>query len=61
MSYKIMLYFFRRSNEKKNFKPGKGKGKGKKIGNPTKFTAKKPKAGKGQRNPGKKAQGRKRR
>ncbi|KAG7303004.1 hypothetical protein JYU34_013012 [Plutella xylostella] len=48
-----------RSNEKKNFKPSKGKGKGK--GNASNFSAKKPKAGKGQRNPGKTSQGRKRR
>ncbi|XP_049868825.1 ribosome biogenesis regulatory protein homolog [Pectinophora gossypiella] len=49
-----------RSEEKKatNPKTGKRKGKG---GNATKFSAKKPKAGKGQRNPGKKTGGRKRR
>ncbi|XP_023943215.2 ribosome biogenesis regulatory protein homolog [Bicyclus anynana] len=47
-----------RSEEKKNMKPSKGprKAKGK-----TNFSAKKPKAGKGQRNPGKKTPGRKRR
>lgn len=42
----------------KPFKGSKGKSKG---GNPTKFTNKKPKAGKGQRNPNKKNPGRKRR
>ena len=53
--------FNRRSEEKKTMKPAKG-GKGKsKGGNPTKFTNKKPKAGKGQRNPSKKNPGRKRR
>lgn len=40
---------------------GKGKIKGKGKGNATNFTAKKPKAGKGQRNPSKKNPGRKRR
>lgn len=40
-------------------KPSKGKGKVK--GNVTQFSAKKPKAGKGQRNPNKKTPGRKRR
>ncbi|XP_041978447.1 ribosome biogenesis regulatory protein homolog [Aricia agestis] len=48
-----------RSEEKKSTKPSKGKGKGK--GNATNFSAKKPKGGKGQRNPGKKNAGRKRR
>ncbi|CAH0579211.1 unnamed protein product [Chrysodeixis includens] len=53
-----------RSEEKKNTKPMKGKRNFKtkpKGNNPTNFSAKKPKAGKGQRNPGKKAGGRKRR
>lgn len=48
-----------RSEEKKNMKPSKGKRKGK--GNVTNFSAKKPKAGRGQRNPNKKTPGRKRR
>lgn len=52
--------YSRRSEEKKNTKPAKGKRKSK-GGNSTNFSAKKPKAGKGQRNPNKKAQGRKRR
>lgn len=50
-----------RSEEKQNTKSSK-RGKQKQKGNnPTNFTAKKPKAGKGQRNPSKKAGGRKRR
>ncbi|CAK1595854.1 unnamed protein product [Parnassius mnemosyne] len=49
-----------RSEEKKTMKPGKGKRKSK-GGNTTNFTAKKPKGGKGQRNPNKKTPGRKRR
>ncbi|XP_026490922.2 ribosome biogenesis regulatory protein homolog [Vanessa tameamea] len=49
-----------RSEEKKSMKPVKGKGKAK-GGNVTNFSAKKPKAGKGQRNPNKKNPGRKRR
>lgn len=49
-----------RSEEKKSSKP-KGKPRKGKTGNPSKFTARKPKAGAGQRNPGKKAGGRKRR
>ncbi|KAI5651697.1 ribosome biogenesis regulatory protein (RRS1) domain-containing protein [Phthorimaea operculella] len=49
-----------RSDEKKTGKPRAGKRK-EKGGNPTKFSAKKPKGGKGQRNPGKKTPGRKRR
>ncbi|KPJ08297.1 Ribosome biogenesis regulatory protein-like [Papilio machaon] len=49
-----------RSEEKKTAKPSKGKRKTKGV-NATNFTAKKPKAGKGQRNPNKKATGRKRR
>ncbi|CAH0398028.1 unnamed protein product [Chilo suppressalis] len=50
-----------RSVEKKNMKPTKGKAKSKGKGNVTNFSAKKPKAGKGQRNPSKKNPGRKRR
>ncbi|XP_022114034.2 ribosome biogenesis regulatory protein homolog [Pieris rapae] len=48
-----------RSEEKRSMKPMKGKPKGK--GNATNFSAKKPKGGKGQRNPNKKNPGRKRR
>ncbi|XP_045497328.1 ribosome biogenesis regulatory protein homolog [Colias croceus] len=50
-----------RSEEKKNSKPMKGPRKAKGKGNATNFSAKKPKAGKGQRNPNKKNPGRKRR
>ncbi|XP_053607086.1 ribosome biogenesis regulatory protein homolog [Plodia interpunctella] len=49
-----------RSEEKKTMKPLKG-GKRKGKGNATNFSAKKPKGGKGQRNPSKKNPGRKRR
>ncbi|XP_013199610.1 ribosome biogenesis regulatory protein homolog [Amyelois transitella] len=49
-----------RSEEKKTMKAPKG-GKRKGQGNATNFSAKKPKAGKGQRNPSKKNPGRKRR
>lgn len=55
-----LFKFFRRSEEKKNMNPGKGKRKGK-GGNATNFSNKKPKGGKGQRNPSKKNPGRKRR
>ncbi|XP_034830528.1 ribosome biogenesis regulatory protein homolog [Maniola hyperantus] len=48
------------SEEKKNMKPPKGKRKAK-GSNQSNFSAKKPKAGKGQRNPNKKTTGRKRR
>lgn len=50
-----------RSEEKKNFKPPKGSRKGGGKGNVTNFSAKKPKGGRGQRNPSKKNPGRKRR
>ncbi|KAL0892797.1 hypothetical protein ABMA27_014495 [Loxostege sticticalis] len=50
-----------RSEEKKNFKPPKGKRKAAGKGNVTNFSAKKPKGGRGQRNPSKKNPGRKRR
>ncbi|XP_028172797.1 ribosome biogenesis regulatory protein homolog [Ostrinia furnacalis] len=50
-----------RSEEKKNFKPPKGNRKGGGKGNVTNFSAKKPKGGRGQRNPSKKNPGRKRR
>ncbi|CAK1546996.1 unnamed protein product [Leptosia nina] len=50
-----------RSEEKKSMKPMKGRGKPKGKGNATNFSAKKPKGGKGQRNPSKKNPGRKRR
>lgn len=58
MYFVIFFCFYRRSEEKRITQTGKRKTKG---GNPTNFSAKKPKAGKGQRNPGKKAGGRKRR
>ncbi|GBP77257.1 Ribosome biogenesis regulatory protein homolog [Eumeta japonica] len=60
VSHQIREEQVQRAEEKKNIKPAKGKYKNK-SGKPSKFTAKKPKGGKGERNPGKKGHGRKRR